>query len=531
MSKANGTAKQPNNLEAERALLGAMVLDNRLIETVLAILPEHAVAQSLLSFGSKTPLPPGWHEPLFYSPTHQTIFGAICKCYKLNGAVDLTLLAVILSDSGLLETVGGSAYLGKLEDDIFSLGQVPQYARIVSEKYQARRLIRESQFIAESVMRGDQSLGDLMDESVARLEAVQRGAEYAEGHGLTIVDLDGLFSVTEDEQSASLVGDRVIVSDNLSLLVGAKGTGKSRLVSQLIVEQAIGTHWLGKFPFQRRELKILMFQDENSRLRMQQTLGAQLRGHPPEVRERVNRTLRCLIPEKLSDLFLSFRGRESARRMKQAVREVKPDLVIFDPWSKYAQLENQNDNAMAQDALQAMFEIACCENPKMPILLVAHSLGGKMGAGKAVGWDSDEFIKGAKAPCEICRSQINVVRGDAMDSDLLLISHGKCNDAKKFEPFAVRLDPSEMRYHYDPDFDFDQWQADLADKKPHGRRSLFAPTLVATLLANKGLVGYRETVRLIQAVGMGESTAKRLLQKAMDQGLVQTIGGKYHVLQ
>ena len=145
---APSATQLPQNLEAERALLGGLILDNRLIDVVFEIFPQAAVRQALTGDDHRQ-RDRATAEPLFFSHSHQIIFRAICLLYEAGQGVDLTTLGESLLTRGQLEAVGGAPYLAGLEDDIFSLGQIDQYAKIVMQKWRLRCLLRASQAIAQ----------------------------------------------------------------------------------------------------------------------------------------------------------------------------------------------------------------------------------------------------------------------------------------------------------------------------------------------------------------------------------------------
>ena len=107
----------PQNLEAEMSTLGAMLLNQRAVEDVLAILKEED----------------------FYSPSHKEIFRAIRQVHTTK-AVDLLTVANELSDRNMLARVGGQEYLMQLLDVVPSALNAAHYAQIVLDKATARRL-------------------------------------------------------------------------------------------------------------------------------------------------------------------------------------------------------------------------------------------------------------------------------------------------------------------------------------------------------------------------------------------------------
>ena len=109
----------PHNLEAERAVLGAMVMDNKAIDEVIQIL-DHTC---------------------FYHTTHTIIYESILTLYEINRGVDLITLTEELTRRGRLESVGGAYYLTSLIDNVATVSNVKYYAQIVRDKATARRLI------------------------------------------------------------------------------------------------------------------------------------------------------------------------------------------------------------------------------------------------------------------------------------------------------------------------------------------------------------------------------------------------------
>lgn len=166
----------PHNLDAERALLGAMLLDPRQIDQIQPLLPGECLRQAIT--GERGRRGQAEEESLFFSPAHHMIFGAICRLH-LRDAVDMTTLAEELQARHELEAVGGSSYLATLVDELYSLQQVPEYARIVENKWRLRKLIRTSQGIANEALRSSDPAPEIMD----RAEQAIFEIVHAEQHG------------------------------------------------------------------------------------------------------------------------------------------------------------------------------------------------------------------------------------------------------------------------------------------------------------------------------------------------------------
>ena len=174
--------RMPQNLEAERALLGCLILDNRQIDIVLDIFPQAALTVERGNGRRQGPIP----ESLFFSPAHQIIFESISALHDVGGGVDLTTLSNHLHGRGQLEAVGGAAALAGLEDDIFSLGQVPEYARIILQKWRLRCLVRAATSVVDDALGSSAPVQDIIENAERRIfeisaEQQQKDFTHVEG--------------------------------------------------------------------------------------------------------------------------------------------------------------------------------------------------------------------------------------------------------------------------------------------------------------------------------------------------------------
>lgn len=112
----------PHNLEAERSILGAVLLDDKALLTVF----ETVKSQD------------------FYLEGHRRVFEKMVQLMNLSQPIDLITLKEELQRAGELESVGGAAYLAGLTDGLPRALNIEHYARIVKEKSTLRRLIQIS---------------------------------------------------------------------------------------------------------------------------------------------------------------------------------------------------------------------------------------------------------------------------------------------------------------------------------------------------------------------------------------------------
>jgi len=112
----------PNNLEAERSILGAILLDDKAVLTIF---------ESLRSQD-------------FYLDSHRRVFEKMLHLMNSSRPIDLVTLKEELQRSNELESVGGAAYLASLTDGLPRAINIEYYAQIIKEKSTLRRLIQIS---------------------------------------------------------------------------------------------------------------------------------------------------------------------------------------------------------------------------------------------------------------------------------------------------------------------------------------------------------------------------------------------------
>ncbi|MDP8100679.1 replicative DNA helicase [Phocoenobacter atlanticus] len=134
----------PHSLEAEQAILGSVMLDNAHWDNVA----ERVQASD------------------FYNYAHRLIFEQMVELARHNQPIDIITLDQNLKSRGILDDVGGFAYLAELSKNTPSAANILTYADIVSEKAICRELITASNKIAESSYnpRG-MSVKDVLDEA------------------------------------------------------------------------------------------------------------------------------------------------------------------------------------------------------------------------------------------------------------------------------------------------------------------------------------------------------------------------------
>jgi replicative DNA helicase len=117
----------PQNIDAEEAILGGILLDPEAIGRVMEILNPEA----------------------FYISAHKEIYRAALTLQTQGRPTDLMSVTTWLHDNGLLEKVGGQGQLAQLVDRTISAVNIDQYAQLVMEKYLRRKLIQAGTEVAQ----------------------------------------------------------------------------------------------------------------------------------------------------------------------------------------------------------------------------------------------------------------------------------------------------------------------------------------------------------------------------------------------
>jgi replicative DNA helicase len=133
----------PHSLEAERAVLGGILVNNDGLNVVLSVItPED-----------------------FYREAHRKIIEGIAALVDKGRPVDILALSDELQRAGLLEEIGGMAYLSSLMDGVPKTLNVEYYAQIIKEKALLRRLIVSSARIISASYEQKDEADDLLNEA------------------------------------------------------------------------------------------------------------------------------------------------------------------------------------------------------------------------------------------------------------------------------------------------------------------------------------------------------------------------------
>lgn len=246
-SKTGNTAAPPHNLEAESSALGAVLLADAWMDSLVGEL--------------------GIVETNFYRQAHRLIWRSMLALYTAGEPIDTLTVAARLDSTGDLVECGGAEYVETLVERIPSLANTRQYAQIVKDTAKERALLRAAQIIqetahgegaiddrldsaqsmiaeiaADETSRGLIPLGDAMHDELRRIEDAGNRTETLTGVTSGLVDLD---EITHGFQSGKVI------------VIGARPSmGKSALAATIARAAALAGHPVALFTMEMDQSEV-----------------------------------------------------------------------------------------------------------------------------------------------------------------------------------------------------------------------------------------------------------------------------------
>ncbi len=143
----------PQNIDAERSVLGAMLLNPDAVGTAIEILHEAS-------------------EDVFYVEAHQLIYQSMVSLFRKDFPIDAVTLVEQLQRDGALETAGGASYIGELAGAVPTSANVDYYAQIVLDCSVLRKLITICTQVVGEAYAGADEVRNLLDKAEERIFAI-----------------------------------------------------------------------------------------------------------------------------------------------------------------------------------------------------------------------------------------------------------------------------------------------------------------------------------------------------------------------
>lgn len=218
----------PSNEDAERCVLGAILIDERLISTVAEIVkPED-----------------------LYSPSYRRIYAAMLTLFEAKKAIDPIAIVEELKKEGPLDTIGGYAAITNLSFglpmwSLESADVIQGYCRTIQDKRKVRDLIKTCNLITTEALAGEQDPSEILNAAQTAINAVCTIDDKKGFEGLGTVAVSELHRIIELRERGNVVTGLQTGLAKLDLLTGGfqksdlviiagrPGMGKSALAGQI----------------------------------------------------------------------------------------------------------------------------------------------------------------------------------------------------------------------------------------------------------------------------------------------------------
>jgi replicative DNA helicase len=140
----------PQNIEAEKSLLGSLLIDKNAIIKVADFLQVKD----------------------FYKTNHKKIYGAVLDLFEKGEPVDFLTVSTRLKEKKMLEAIGGNSYLAELANFVPTASHISNYAKIVQRKRILRNLIEASQEINSIGYNEEEDIEILLDQAEQRIFSI-----------------------------------------------------------------------------------------------------------------------------------------------------------------------------------------------------------------------------------------------------------------------------------------------------------------------------------------------------------------------
>jgi replicative DNA helicase len=248
MSAVQNLSAPPHNLEAEKSVLGAVLLDDRHLYGLLVeehLRPEH-----------------------FYREQHGAVFEAMIELHETDRKIDHLTVAETLRQRGKLEEIGGTATIDELAGWVPAAGNARDYGRIVRDNAQLRALLMTAYDIQARVLGREgpaQELVELAERSVLEVAHDDRQKKFRPIHDILHEETDKLhrLSIAKTPLTGIPSGFKDLDEltgglqpGNLVVIAARPSMGKSALVTNIAENAVLAGHAVALFSLEMSESEL-----------------------------------------------------------------------------------------------------------------------------------------------------------------------------------------------------------------------------------------------------------------------------------
>jgi replicative DNA helicase len=248
MATVQNIAVPPHNLEAEKSVLGAVLLDERHLYQLLVeegLRPDH-----------------------FYREQHGAVFAAMIDLHQSDRKIDHLTVAETLRQHGKLEEIGGAEAIDELSGWVPTAGHARDYGRIVRDNARLRALLSTSYEIQASVLSRDAPARDLLERaerSVLEVAQDERQKTFRSVAEILDEEADKLhrLSIAKTSLTGTPSGFKDIDDvtggfqpGNLIVIAARPSMGKSALVANIAENASLKGHAIALFSLEMSESEL-----------------------------------------------------------------------------------------------------------------------------------------------------------------------------------------------------------------------------------------------------------------------------------
>lgn len=301
-----------HNEDAERSLLGGVLLRNETLDLVAHVSPDD-----------------------FYDPKHREIFAAMLSLHADESPIDAVTLGDRLGDK--LQAVGGYLFLSELAQLVPTADNIEHYAEIVTTDALTRRVRIELSGLASNLHLDGRELLAAAERSIAAIKARAPSEASADTYCTPLLDFIGDGEPTEEEEENQWIIKGILARAVPNLFVGGPKASKTLVSLHMALCMAAGYPWLG-FPTTCSRVLVLAHEDPKFETRRRiWRLARGLELDPRALHE--NLMVRDRQPPFRFDDPLDL------ARMQRTLAEFRPDVVFTDSLSR---AHRQDENSVSE---------------------------------------------------------------------------------------------------------------------------------------------------------------------------------------
>lgn len=400
----------PSNVEAERSILGAILLDNMVCNQAIELMRRED----------------------FFLDSHRRIFGKMVSLTERGIPVDLISLGDELRRAAEFEQIGGATYIASLIDGVPRTDSVEHYCRIVKYKSRERQALAELYKGATQIIDGEQQLDATLEYVQSRLKKISESGSGVEMLRGVYPTLDAFFDAQIQDPEPILFG---VHRGEVAALLAMTNYGKTTALLNTALSVAAGQLCLPLVPVVARPLRVLYIDSESPASRARADLQTMIANISNSKLARQNFLI--VVDAFINSEPLNLSRPDHFKRIVALAMKHRADLVIVDTAASAFELQDENSNAEVTRRLMNPLkrlarEVDCA-------VVFTHHIG------KANETQTGEAAyrgRGASAFGALSRTVFTIEKDPKKGPEYIVLSCAKIK-GQPFQPALLKLDPDK----------------------------------------------------------------------------------------